>query len=89
MTDKPTPVADRQRNYTQYPQPRPRMTDAQVLALYKRCVQYGVIFREDDYYTDSSLPPGYFTGWIGGWRPGSDRKKTICVGVSPEGRVSS
>lgn len=88
--DKPTPVADRQRNYPQYPQPEDnRMTEEQVIALYRLCVRYNVPFREKDYYRDFSLPDGYFAGWVGGWTPGSARKKTIYVGVSPDGRVSS
>ncbi len=89
MTDKPTPVADRQRNYT--PPEKPRMTEEQVIALWRLCGRYGVQFNEIDYYPGGAdgLPDGYFAGWVGGWRPGSNRKKTIYVGVDPEGRVSS
>lgn len=89
----PTPVLDRQmaaeREAYLNPPKKPRMTIRQVRALWELCDRYNVPFREDDYYQSFDLPTGYFTGWIGGWKPGSDRKKTICVGVSPDGQVSS
>lgn len=93
MTDQSTPVADRQAEYAKYPRPdqKPRMTEEQVIALFRLCGRYGVQFNEIDYYPGKGdgLPDGYFAGWVGGWKPGSDRKKTIYVGVSPEGYVTS
>ncbi len=73
------------------PESKPRMTEEQVIAMWRLCGRYNVPFREDDYYpgTGDGLPDGYFAGWVGGWKPGSDRKKTIYVGVSPDGYVSS
>lgn len=86
----PTPVADRQREYASRPvEPKPRMTDAQRDKLWELCGRYNVPFREDDYYFPTDLPDGWVSGWVGGWFPGSDRKKTIYVGVDPEGRSSS
>ena len=90
---KPTPVLDRQmaaeREAYLNPPPKPRMTIRQVRALWDLCGRYNVPFREDDYYFPTDLPDGWVAGWVGGWFPGSDRKKTIYVGVDPEGRSSS
>jgi hypothetical protein len=56
------------------------MTEAQMLALWRKCGDYNVPFREDDYHPTFDLPTGYVAGWIG------DR---IYVGVSPDGEISS
>jgi hypothetical protein len=81
---------------------KPRMTDAQRDALWRLCGGYNVPFREDDYYlypTDRSAPqpgignmPGWVEGWVGGCdgrHESGDRRRTIYVGVSPEGQANS
>jgi hypothetical protein len=65
-----------------------RMNHAQRNALWDKCAGYNVPFREDDYHPQSDLPPGYYAGWIGGWE-GIGHRRTIFVGVSPEGELSS
>lgn len=66
-----------------------RMTDAQRDTLWRKCGDYNVPFREDDYTRQSDLPAGYVAGWIGGWPPKPKGSRTIYVGVSPTGEVSS
>lgn len=47
----------------------PRMTTAQLDILWRKCGDYNVPFREDDYYlypTDAAICPGWAEGWIGG-----------------------
>lgn len=63
------------------------MTLLQELALRRLCQGYGVTFEASDYAPQFDLPPGYVAGWIGGHlgNPG----RTIYVGVSAEGEVSS
>ena len=60
-----------------------RMTTAQRDALWSLCGRYGAPFREDDYHPSFELPQGYVQGWVGG------TTRTIFVGVSPAGEVSS
>lgn len=63
------------------------MTPAQKEALIDLCERYGVTFTESDYeVAPFDLPPGYVAGWVGG---ALTARRTIYVGVSPEGEVSS
>jgi hypothetical protein len=72
---------------------KPRMTTAQLLALWRRCGSYNVPFREDDYLlhsADSGFTPGYVEGWIGGnLHAAGNPHATIYVGVDPEGGCNS
>ena len=71
-----------------------RMTFEQREKLWEMCGRYGVPFREDDYHPTqfSSNSPIMYEGWIGGIKhsgpiPGhTERKRTIYVGVEPDGR---
>lgn len=65
------------------------MTDAQELALRRLCQGFNVRFRVDDYHPQFDLPEGYVAGWVGGYQPTGSPYRTIYVGVSPEGEVSS
>jgi hypothetical protein len=71
----------------------PRMTTAQMLALWRLCGRYNVPFREDDYLlhsTESGFTPGYVEGWLGGsLHAAGNPNSTIYVGVDPSGRVNS
>jgi hypothetical protein len=80
----------------------PRMTHAQRDRLWDLCAGYNVPFREDDYYlypTDRSAPqrgigtmPGWVEGWVGGQdgrHETGDHRRTLYVGVDPEGRSHS
>ena len=67
---------------------RARMSDAQRNKLWEMCGRYNVPFREDDYIFDSR--DKMFVGWIGGSEyfdvnENAARKKTIFVGVEPNG----
>jgi hypothetical protein len=80
---------------------KPRMTTAQMLALWRLCGRYNVPFREDDYllHGPKGFTPGYVEGWIGGSLHAAGRQQqigdmtvnrsTIYVGVDPEGRANS
>ena len=68
-----------------------RMTTKQRDRLWEMCGRYNVPFREDDYYIDAAT--GMVEGWIGGSRDrnyrldsGNEWRKTIYVGVEPDGR---
>src|ERR1700751_2999954 len=66
-----------------------RMTDAQRNRLWQMCANYNVPFREDDYFM-SNKQQGIGFGWVEGWVGGKDgsgvtSRRTIYVGVSPEG----
>lgn len=70
-----------------------RMTNAQRDRLWQLCARYNVPFREDDYLL-SSKQSGIGAGWVEGWVGGRDgsgitSRKTIYVGVSPEGESHS
>lgn len=62
------------------------MTDAQELALRRLCDRYNVKFHVDDYTPQFDLPEGYVAGWIGGLQ---SIRRTLYVGCSPEGEISS
>lgn len=65
------------------------MTDAQELALRRLCDRYGVRFSVDHYHPQFDLPEGYVAGWIGGSMNDRSGRRTIYVGCSPEGEISS
>lgn len=67
---------------------KPRMTDAQRDTLWRLCGGYNVPFREDDYTPVFDLPQGWVAGWVGG-RDGTNGRRTIYVGVSPQGEAHS
>jgi hypothetical protein len=80
------------------PDGKPRMTHAQRDKLWDLCAGYNVPFREDDYVLHTtraaiSIGSGYVEGWIGGAAhsdaPFAGGKKTIFVGVAPDGRSHS
>lgn len=65
------------------------LNEAQTAALERLCQRYGVDFDPADYYVHpagSFLTPQWAEGWIGGR---NDEKRTIYVGVSPEGQIHS
>lgn len=71
-----------------------RMNILQLLKLWRMCGDYGVSFNEDDYIgpfeSGSIIPRGYVEGWVGGQDHSGTmvpegRKKTIYVGVAPDG----
>ena len=67
---------------------KPRMTTAQMRALWRKCGDYNVPFREDDYLLYHRT--GYVEGWIGGnLHAAGNPHATIYVGVDPEGRINS
>ena len=71
----------------------PRMTGAQRDRLWELCARHSVPFREDDYVLagkQAGIGAGWVEGWVGG-RDGSGvtSRKTIYVGVSPEGESHS
>jgi len=73
---------------------RARMTDAQRDRLWQLCAVYNVPFREDDYFLWTEKSGGVGAGWVEGWVGGRDgagltRRKTMYVGMDPEGRWSS
>ena len=68
---------------------KPRMSLAQRDRLWEMCGNYNVPFREDDYVLSgrqASIGAGWVEGWVGG-RDGSGitSRRTVYVGVSPEG----
>lgn len=75
-----------------------RMTMAQREKLWELCGRYQVPFRESDYdgpfkgeaFFDKDLK-GWIEGWVGGplHNGHNNMKKTIYVGVDPEGNVHS
>ena len=72
---------------------KPRMTDAQRDRLWEMCGRYGVPFRESDYVL-SGKQAGIGAGWVEGWVGGIDgtgitSRKTIYIGISPEGESHS
>jgi hypothetical protein len=71
----------------------PRMTDAQRNRLWELCGNYNVPFRENDYVLSSkqaTIGAGWVEGWVGGnMYSGIVARKTIYVGVSPEGESHS
>jgi hypothetical protein len=77
------------------PDGKPRMTHAQRDKLWDLCAGYNVPFREDDYVLHStraaiSIGSGYVEGWIGGRDgDGTTGRKTLYVGVAPDGRSHS
>lgn len=70
-----------------------RMNILQLLKLWRMCGDYGVLFNEENYRVipdDASMMKGYVEGWLGGQdhsgaRVSEGRKKTIYVGVAPDG----
>lgn len=62
------------------------LTQAQRERLQSLCAGYRVEFNEDDYLPTFDLPTGWVAGWVGGQ---NCPKKTIYVGVSPEGDAHS
>lgn len=62
------------------------MTPQQREVLQKLCARYKVEFHHADYTPQFDLPEGYVAGWIGGTGSGH---RTIYIGVSPEGEISS
>jgi len=68
------------------------ITNAQEEALRRLCERYGVEYDPRHYeLRPFDLPEGYVCGWVGGpdhsgWPA---RKRTIYVGVSPQGEASS
>lgn len=77
------------------PDGKPRMTNAQRDKLWDLCAGYNVAFREDDYILHVATIPlsigaGYVEGWIGGRDgDGTTGRKTLYVGVAPDGRSHS
>lgn len=67
------------------------MTEEQRAALKRLCESYHVEYRDEDYLPAFDLPPGYVAGWIGGNEHNGTRAgfKTLYVGCSPEGEISS
>lgn len=70
---------------------KPRMTTKQRDALWSKCGDYNVPFKESDYYRPTGTK--YYEGWIGGndYCVGNDNglRPTIYVGVGPEGDINS
>lgn len=63
------------------------MTSAQEATLRKLCGQYSVTYDPAHYRPTFDLPDGWVAGWIGG--PSQHGRKTIYVGVAPNGEASS
>lgn len=79
-----------------FTEPKPRMTEAQLLKLWDLCGRYNVPFREDDYYLNTGTwMTGFVEGWIGGYYHGHhnsssndgkpENKLTIYIAVEPNG----
>ena len=71
----------------------PEMTQAQRSKLQQLCENYHVPFREDDYWP-SAKQTGVGAGWVEGWIGGRDgsgitARRTLYVGVSPDGQAHS
>jgi hypothetical protein len=71
----------------------PRMSQAQRDKLWSLCAGYNVAFREDDYHPSgkqNGVGHRWYEGWIGGVDgTGITSRRTIYVGVDPEGRAHS
>jgi len=67
------------------------MNPKQRETLQKLCASYKVAFRESDYNLAFDLPKGWVAGWVGGIDHSGQGplKRTLYVGVSPEGEASS
>ncbi|SIS12060.1 hypothetical protein [Williamsia sterculiae] len=66
-----------------------RLNDAQVEALERICARYGVEYDPGHYFI---YPPGsvMMSGYAEGWVGGTDyAHRTLYIGVSPDGRISS
>jgi hypothetical protein len=67
------------------------VTEQQEARLRKLCENYGVGFDPEHYKPAFDLPSGWVCGWVGGFEHSGHygNKRTLFVGVSPEGDASS